>query len=267
MKLKLPQFDTEKELHKYIVENEKDLHYQKKQELKHADGFATITAPLIELGKQVIKSEELLEKSSLDVVAIINTTNLLDSHGDVHIKGLWEKSIAENKLIKHTQEHRMTFDKIISDKEDLKVYTKEFTWKELGYDAEGKTQALVFESKVKKNRNGFMFKQYAEGHVDNHSVGMRYVKIATCIRDEDYPEQFENWEKYAPLVANKADLEKTSYFWAVLEAKAIEGSAVPLGSNFVTPTQSVKGHPTSSDEEEIVESKEMLAIKSWLQGE
>ncbi|KKK49589.1 hypothetical protein LCGC14_3133520, partial [marine sediment metagenome] len=42
-------------------------------------------------------------------------------------------------------------------------------WSELGFDFEGQTQALVFESTIKKERNEFMFKQYAKGFVKNHS--------------------------------------------------------------------------------------------------
>ena len=58
---------------------------------------------------------------------------------------------------------------------------------------------------------------------------------------------------------NKAELERIKYFFAVTEAKAIEGSAVPMGSNFVTPTQSVKAPVTES-----IESKRIQAIKGWL---
>jgi hypothetical protein len=40
-------------------------------------------------------------------------------------------------------------------------------------------------------------------------------------------------------VANKSDIESEGYFWAVTEAKIIEGSAVLKGSNYATPTISV----------------------------
>jgi hypothetical protein len=266
MEFSLPKFDSEKELLDYIVSNKEDIVYAKKQCFKKADGFAAFVSPVtMKVGANKNQEEDLLSKDSIDVVAVINTTNVLDSHKDVHINGLWDKSLSENKRLKHLKEHQMSFDSIISDKEDLKAYTKEYSWKELGYDAEGKTQALVFESKVRKERNQFMFKQYAKGNVDNHSVGMRYVKIVTCVNDEDYPEEKEQWDKYAPLVVNKADLERTKYFWAVTEAKAIEGSAVPMGSNFITPTQSVKSIEVVANE--VTKDIEAEAIKNWLLGE
>ena len=257
MDFKIPKFKTDKELFDFLVENEDDIFYSKKSAIKHADGFC---APMVQLKPFVNKSDEsLINKDQLSVVAVINTTNILDSHGDVHIDGLWDKSLSENTRIKHLQEHKMSFESIIADKDDLKAYTKTYNWKDLGYDADGQTQALVFESTVKRDRNGYMFKQYAEGNVDNHSVGMRYVKLFTCINDEDYEKEYDNWQKYSKHVINKAELERTKFFWAVTEAKVIEGSAVPVGSNTVTPTQSVKSVEVVTDND-----RKMEAIKSWL---
>ena len=253
MDFKIPHFDADKDLFDFIVKNEGDILYSRKQAIKYADGFLgnTIT------GKGFnIQKANLIDKEVIDVVCIINTTKLLDSHRDVHIDGLWDKSLSENTRIKHLQEHKMSFDKIISDKENLKAYAKEYTWKQLGYNVAGKTQALVFESKIYKERNPYMFEQYAKGNVDNHSVGMRYVKMVTCINDDDYTTQKENYEKYAPMIANKEELENIKYFWAVLEAKAIEGSAVPMGSNHITPTVASKA------DIEIV--KELSPYKNWL---
>jgi len=77
---------------------------------------------------------------------------------------------------------------------------------------------------------------------------MRYVKIDMAINDDRYEKEFAIWEKYYPVIANKADVDAVGYFWAVTEAKNIEGSAVVKGSNFVTPTISVqetKGKPST----------------------
>lgn len=252
--IELPKFETKKELFKYLVDNEEYIFDEKKSTMKKADSVS-FTMPVIkEFGSS--KNIDLLNKDVLDVVAIINTTNIMDSHKDVHIPGLWDKSLKENKRIKHLQEHIRKFDHIISDKEDLKAYTKNFTWKELGYDADGITQALVFNSKVRKERNSFMHEQYAKGNVDNHSVGMQYVKLVTCINDEEYGAQKEAWDKYYPMIINKSEADRYNFFWAVTEAKALEGSAVVDGSNFVTPTQSVKNIKQ--------EDKYIKAVKNWL---
>lgn len=233
----IPEFETKKELLDFLVENQKTITAQKKAILKHADGVSHMSS-LFDKNDNAIKANEPIEPTTdqLKVRVVINTTNLLDSHMDVHIPNLWKKSLSENKMGMHLQEHRMSFDKIISDGKELKAYTKNYNWSELGYDFSGKTQALVFDSTIKKNRNEFMFDQYAKGFVRNHSVGMRYVKLVFCVNDESYGAEYEAWEKYYPQIVNPEVADKKGYFWAVTEAKFIEGSAVPIGSNWATPT-------------------------------
>lgn len=248
----IPNFDTKKELFDFLIANKSDLMAQKKAEVKHADAIAFLS-PVVNKKHNANKANEAFDPSGdeFKVKVIINTTNLMDSHLDVHIPGLWNKSISENKSIMHLQEHTMKFDHIISSGNDLRVFTKEFSFSELGFNLEGNTEALVFESNIKKERNPFMFEQYSKGYVTEHSVGMRYVKLIMAINDESYGAEFEAWEKYFPMVANKEEAEKRGYFWAVKEAKVIEGSAVPLGSNHVTPTldNNAKDQPSNDTEE------------------
>ena len=262
----LPEFSTEKELFDFLVKNEETIFAQAKSQIKEADGFSHLSIPLKDKLNSDKSSKEittsLLAKEVLNVKAVINTTGILDSHKDVHIPGLWNKSLKENgSRILHVQEHKSReFDKIISSGNDLKAYAETVSFKSLGYNFKGTTEALTFDSQVRKNRNSYMHEQYAKGFVTNHSVGMIYIKMATCINDEDYPVQKENYEKYAAMIVNQEALENTKYFWAILEAKAIEGSAVPNGSNWVTPTTSVKGI-----KEEITEvSEEQKAIMKFL---
>ena len=221
----------------FLIENKQTLVAQKMNTIKFADGIgANIQADSTTTKTQVSKAD-----TEIKVKAIINTTNILDSHKDVHLPNIWKKSLQENKRIMHLQEHQSNaFDKIIASGTDLKTYTETLTWKELGFKAEGTTQALVFESTVKKSRNAYMFEQYKNGFVDNHSVGMQYVKIAMAVNDKDYKEEKAVWDKYYDEIVNKEDADSVGYFFAVTEAKVIEGSAVPLGSNPITPTLEIK---------------------------
>ena len=245
--LKIPEFETKKELHEFLIENKVTLMAQKFNTVKHADGVGNIHI-------KGNASKAQANGNEIDVSVVINTTNIYDSHEDVHFPKLWNKSLKENKRLMHVQEHQSnSFDKIISSGNDLKAYTKEFTWKELGYDMDGMTQALVFDSKVKKSRNSYMFDQYKDGYVDNHSVGMQYVKLLFCIDDKDYDTEYANWNKYYPEVVNKDDITN-GFFWAVLEAKVIEGSAVPMGSNPITPTLNNKGEPSDGTHTEAEQS-------------
>lgn len=254
--LDIPEGLERKELFAFLKKNKDVLILQKKSIAKEGTGFAYRVAPPAKMlpGCQAKADGGLLlmkEAGVLNVKAVINTTNWLDSCLDCHMPGIWDKSLSENKMLMHVQEHNMAFDKIIADGADLKAYVKNMTWKELGFDYKGKTQALVFDSNVKEVRNPFMYNQYAQGYVKNHSAYMMYVKIVLCVNEENdlsYGAEYEAWQKYYPEIANKELADDRGYFWAILEAKIIEGSAVPLGANIVTPTLAVtqKAEPVSS---------------------
>lgn len=261
MKLDIPKFETKKELFDFLVENQESLIAQKCATIKFADGFGG-HVPFVK-NDFSSKATNQDSENEIFVKAVINTTGILDSHGDVHIKGLWKKSLKENKRVMMLQEHKNNqFDKIIASGEDLKAFTTDYTWKELGYDAEGETEALVFDAKVKKNRNSYMFEQYKQGFVDNHSVGMLYIKLRIAINDKDYVQAKEAWDQYISQVVNNKEAEEQGFFWAVLEAKVIEGSAVPNGSNPITPTLEVKEFQNNNVDEKS-KARE-AAIKSFL---
>lgn len=236
----LPAFDTKKELFEYLIANKSDIMTLKKAEFKHADGFNSIS---FQYNKADISKADSDTDTELKRFAIINTTNVIDSHKDLHLPGLWNKSLKENKNVMYLQEHKMAFDSVIAGAEDTKASAKYYNWKDLGFDFEGKTQALVFEVKIKKERNKFMFDQFKAGNVSQNSVGMRYVKIDLAVNDEDYEQEFSIWQKYYNNIANKDVADEDGYFWAVSEAKVIEGSAVLLGSNQFTPVRESKGEP------------------------
>ena len=248
------EFATKKELFKFLADNKDKLIATKRAELKKKDMPILVSPTVVFDAKLKAKKEagEPVDPSnlnSLKVICIINTTNFLDSHQDLHLPGLWNKSLQENKMIMHLQGHEMEFDKIISDGKHLKAYAKKFKWAELGYDYPGETEALVFESEILRKRNEFMLEQYANGWVKSHSVGMFYVKMDMAINDEDMPNYYEAWQKYYPQIVNPEMADERGYFWYVLEAKCVEGSAVPIGSNSATPTLDVKnqtGEPTDN---------------------
>ena len=254
------QFETKEELFEALRENKADLIATKKMTIKEADAVV-IVPPVSNSEGEVIKAESV-DLATLDQVKaelVINTTRLLDSHSDVHINGIWNRSAKNIKNPYLLQEHQMKFDKIISDDVKASVQTK--TWKELGFKFEGSTEALVFDATISKNRNEFMFNQYANGFVKEHSVGMRYVKLDLAINSESKYDKEEKkvWDKHIDSIANKEVAEAQGYFWAVLEAKIIEGSAVVKGSNPATPTISVE--PVSdtsakSDKDETIDSPE-----------
>ena len=239
MKKFLPAGLTGKALFDYLVKNEDLIFHAKKSTVKEADEVCLMPLYVDEKGNLVTKAElpaqQPADNSRLKVAPVINTTNWYDSHGDVHIPGLWKKSISDNKRngFYLLDTHGRHFQDVIA--ESCAAATKTMSWKELGLTISGTTEALMFTGIIEKTRNEYMFDQYEKGYVKNHSVGMRYIKMLTCIDDDDYPVQKENWDKYIKEVANREEAEESGYFWAVLEAQIVEGSAVLFGSNGITP--------------------------------
>jgi hypothetical protein len=244
--------ERNRQLFKFLLENKTLLMTERKMYPKFADAVS-YTAPVFDERTKTHKaaveiSADLLTKEVIQARLAINTTNLLDSHKDVHIPGIWKRTLKNNaKKMLHLQEHTMSFKGIIADGAlgDVKAFVELMKWKELGFDYKGETETLLFDSTIRKARNSEMFDNYAKGYVTNHSVGMRYVDFKMCINSEErwYAEEKENWEQYFPMIVNQEDAEQSGYFWAVLEAQAFEGSAVPRGSNCATPTIEMKNEP------------------------
>jgi hypothetical protein len=233
--MKIPKFESQTELTKYLIENNDLLIAEKKATIKYTDAFcfAAEKTGIATISKAMPQDDD--EYKYIQLVA--NSTNYMDSHDDVHISGLWTKTLKENKNLMFLNSHKMDFENLICKKDNIKAYTKRLNWQELGYEDFGETEALIGEMKIRKNsRNMPIIEMYEDGTIDNHSVGMQYVKIATAINDPNAPQQFEVWNKYFNQIANKQKAIDKGFFFAVTEAKLIEISAVLVGSNDRTPT-------------------------------
>lgn len=251
-------FSNKVEMFKALIEFKPQLTSLKKSITKFTDGVEFgLLHDITDKMEAVKANEPVLDANvtEVKVKVVMNTTNLLDSHGDVHIKDIWKRTLSHSSTKLHLQEHKRQFDAVISN--DAKAYTKTASWKSLGYEFEGNTQALIFESLVKQSRNPMMFEQYKNGWVNNHSVGMQYVDLDICINSEERwaSEYKDNWEKYISDIANKEDAEAIGYFWAVKEAKLIEGSAVLFGSNWATPTLDNNMKTAAAPSEEVETDK------------
>lgn len=251
-------FGTQRELFDYLKSNKSILIMSKKNKMKKADAISfnlPVSIDSTNTNKSANEKEDN-ELKDFNVKVVINTTMIRDSHKDVHINGLWKKSLSENKNIYLLQEHKMCFESVIA--ENVNAYTELINWKELGYNATGKTEALIFQCFVDAERNEYMAEQYAKERVKNHSVGMQYVKIELAMNSESRADVQEKavWDKYINLIANKEECIADGYFWAVTEAKVIEGSAVLRGSNFVTPTLQIDIIEPSDDTQIDIETED-----------
>jgi len=261
--LGIPRFEKRKDLFKFLVENKTSLIAQKKSILKGlnpdypAMDIPFMNTPIFMEKNAVLKADAAvnMELDVLPVLAVINTTNIIDSYLDLHLPKMWNRSLKQNKKsILHLQEHQMKFANIISDGDDLEAFVQNYTWKELGFPQfKGETEGLTFRSQVRKDRNPYMHEQYAKKRVKNHSVGMQYVDMVMCIDDKDYGAEFEAWEKYIEMAVNPDAADEHGYFWAIKEGKVMEGSAVPRGANVATPT--LEAGKDDPEEPEITKSE------------
>lgn len=280
-KIQIPQFASKDELHAWLYENKALLLEQKKAITKEADTvpFVVDEQPLSNKSDAADKAAPLMtndgegeepeDEGMIKAKLVINTTNVIDSHMDCHMKGIWKKSLNEKKQFYLCQEHSLTFKGIITDK--VKAYTKSIAWSKLGAPYEGNTEALMFDAEIDSDRNEYMYEQYAKGRVMNHSVGMRYVKVFMCVNSDSkyYAEEKANWDKYYPEVVNKEVADQMGYFWAVTEAKVIEGSAVVMGSNTWTPTMDMteKNIDEPTDDDQATPKNEPLNTSTQTQTE
>lgn len=181
--------------------------------------------------KGVFKNDD----NELQRTIVGNTYLWMDSHDDVHAKGVFTKSVKERKNnIFHLHDHE--FKLVSKVGEPIDVYEKEISWKDLGINKSGATQALFMDTEIKKEYNSQIFNAYKSGQINQHSVGMQYVKIDLAVNDEAYEEEYKIWLDNIDDIGNKEHAESKGYFWFVREAKLIEISAVLLGSNELTPT-------------------------------
>lgn len=220
-------FETKKELFAELVANKTLLIEAKKAEIKCSE---SVQLSVVSKG-EVVKGE-----SDNVIYPVINTTNYMDSHGDVHAVGIWDKSISEQTgNIHYVLDHELKVGSVIAYPKNVKPLTQMMNWTDLGVNLPGETQALIYEVKLTGDEPQAFKRALKDGNIEN-SVRMQYVKVELAVNDAEYEEENKTWLNYIDKVANRERAEENGYFWYVKEAKIIkEGSAVLFGSNDATP--------------------------------
>ncbi len=235
MKIDISKYSTKKELFDYLVLNKGELFEFKKAELKFADCVGGT-----EFENKISKTLNTnnvddVESGAIKRTIIGNTYNWMDSHDDVHLDGLFAVSIKERGTkILHLHDHEYKLTSKVGKPE--KIYEKSVAWTDLGINKTGNTMALFMDSEIKKSMNENIFLSYLNGEIDQHSVGMQYVKLELAINDKDYKEEYAVWKAYVDRIGNKQRATDKGFFWAIKEAKLKEISAVLEGSNELTGT-------------------------------
>ena len=249
MKIQLPSFTTKGELLAYLIANKEDLAELKKSELKRADAFGFAVTDGVVTKDATAGSSDTDSEILRTIVG--NTYFWMDSHDDVHLANCFAKSISERKnKVWHLHDHLHQITAKVGIPQ--KIYEAYIDWTRLGVNKAGQTQALLADTLIQKELNPQVFKGYKDGEINQHSVGMQYVKIELCVNDPEYKQEFANWQACIDLVGNREKAEEKGYFWAVKEAKLIEISCVLEGSNELTRTLPVEGKNADNEPDNSV---------------
>lgn len=240
------KFTEKMDMIRFMKKNHEELIYLKKLEYKINVSFQNNVLKVTEYNPVINVNSDIIR-----VKAVINTTNIIDSHQDLHMAKIWNKTVSDKPTTYQLQEHIQSFTHILSGK--AKQYNEQMNFKDLGLNRDFDTIANINDFVLHREKNPLMFDAYANGEVKEHSVGMYYVNLNLAIYDEEDDKERNYFEEMKDFAVNPEVADLYGYFWVVAEAKKMEGSAVLFGSNSVTPTLSVEDYEPSNDtqEEEI----------------
>lgn len=236
------KFSDKMDQTRFIKENIMRLKEIKKSEYKTTSDIIIKESLFSEKFSPVIED---ITSEFIEVKTVINTTNIIDSHLDLHMPEIWNKTVKDNPYSHHLKQHEQKFESVISNK--AKSYNEETNFNSLGLNIDFKTVANINHFTLERNKMPFMFDAYKNGEVTQHSIGMMYVNLSIAYYDEDDPKEMDFFNQMKARSVNPEVADNYGYFWVVYEAKKREGSAVVFGSNSITPTLFVKNYNPSTD--------------------
>ena len=232
------EFKDKAELFAALKENKQLLIDSKKAAVKFSDGI---------LSKGIKLDSKKFDIPDGKIAAVINTTKYLDSHNDLHVDGIWSRSVSDNQgKLYYVSDHNLEVGSVIVYPGNLEVKLMDLSWSELGADFAGKTQALVYLFEEKDIVSEAARQAIERKAPVQNSVRMQYVNYSLAMDspDADFKEEKAEWDEFFPMVANKERAVEMGYFWVVKEAKIYkEGSMVLSGSNDITPMNYGKSEP------------------------
>lgn len=168
----------------------------------------------------------------------VNTTLVLDSHGDLHDDNCWNDSVVteqgKNYLV---LDHSLSMLNVVVKKAYIEQFVATIPFASIGKNYGGDTQALIYKFR-KDNVINATAKDWLESGDDiEASVRMMYddIEFALDSNDPDYKDLKTLYDAYYPKIANSADFEYIPYFFIVKKATNVrESSLVIAGSNPAT---------------------------------
>ena len=240
LKFQDQEFSTKQELFAHLRDNHDRLIQAKKAVIKTTDTIevSDFTTNQIKDNATKMEADYSWMKEGY-VYPIINTTNYLDSHSDVHGDAIWNKSAKDkNGKIVWDSNHALKIGSEVAFAQDVNIMLKSLKFSDIGYDSPKNTTALIFEVRKDNIIHPSVSKRVEKNIATQHSVRMRYVKIEFAMNSDEKGDEIylARYNKYINTIANQDKAEQQGYFWVVLEAEIVEeGSSVVNGSNDITP--------------------------------
>lgn len=264
------EYSNKEELFKDLKDNLAFITDAKKSQIqKSCEKGVSVTCKSLDL----LKFEDQLKGIKIDdnfYYVAVNSTRILDSHEDLHLDNLWNKSIKDQQGKNYLViDHELEVDKVVVRKEHIEMFTAKIPFALLGKQYTGDTQALIYKFPKSQVKHQLVKEWLESGDDIEASVRMQYVTFVLCLdsNDPDDATLKANYDQYLPFIANKDDFEYISYFFAIKEAKNVrESSLVIFGSNSVTgqinnkqaeQSLEIKQEP-SKDTQKIEVEKELL---------
>ena len=242
-------FETKEQMFKELMANKEFIIKEKTSNiLKSCEKGLSVVANQDAIFK-ALETNKALKLDNDYYYFVVNSSNILDSHRDLHVKGNWDKSVKEQQgKVYLVFDHQLKRNEIIAMKEDISMFTAEIPFSLIGKNYDGDTYALIY--KVAKNKivNKEAKEWLNDGYSLEASVRMQYVKIELAVNtnDTDSVKEKETFDKYIDVIANKNEFKDLDYFWVVKEAKNVqESSLVMFGSNSATGT--IQENKTEAD--------------------
>lgn len=229
-------FENKEELFKALKENKKDIIGLKKSQVhKSFEKGLGINLSKCDMSKLAASKSEFSDDNYHYIAT--NTTKILDSHSDLHVNGIWNKSAKEqNRKNSLLDSHIPTLKTTIARRKNVEIFVSDIPFRAVGKDYNGSTQALVY--KINKDKIREEYKEWFDDDSDiEASVKMQYVDIdlamnSTAKGDES---ELKEYNDNIDSIANKDDLGEILYFWTVKQAKNLDESSLVLnGSNPAT---------------------------------
>lgn len=233
-------FATKDELFKALILNKELLIKEKVSQIyKSCEKGTTLNISQENIVK-ALETNKAFKMDSDYYYFAVNSSNVLDSHGDLHVKGNWDKTVKEQqKKVYLVFDHQLKRSEIIAMKEDIELLTAEIPFSLIGKDYEGDSYVLIYKVAKNKIANKEAKEWLESGYSFEASVRMQYVKIELAINSKDKGSEKEKavYDKYIGQIANAKEFKEIDYFWIVVEAKNVsESSLVMFGSNSATGT-------------------------------